>query len=143
MARISRAEFGAVRFMAAPVLAIALALGAPAFAALAQTAATTPAAPSQNFEPTDETPEVLPAGAGRDEAFYLCTGCHGTAIVTAQGMRRDQWDETLNVMVEKHRMPVPETATRDLVLDYLAATFPARPAQQRGWVNPFLNRQSP
>jgi hypothetical protein len=138
MARMLR-----VRGVATALLAV-LMLGPsnPRMPALAQGTTTPPAGPAQSFEPTEETPEVLPPGNGRDEAFYLCTGCHGTAIVTAQGMRRDQWDETVSLMVAKHRMPAPDTATRDLVLDYLAATFPARPAQQRGWVNPFLNRQS-
>jgi hypothetical protein len=98
------------------------------------------ASDSPGFQPTDETPENLPAGKGRDETFYLCTACHGTALVTAQGMRRDQWDETLTWMEEKHKMPPPDAETRDLVLDYLAATFPPRAPQQRGWVNPFSNR---
>ncbi len=103
-------------------------------------AAAPPVGPPPGFRPTDETPEALPDGNGRDEAFYLCTGCHGTALVKAQAMHREQWDDTLNWMVEKHKMASPDTATRNLVLDYLAATFPPRPQQQRGWVNPFLNR---
>lgn len=104
------------------------------------TTAAPAAVPPPGFQPTDETPEALPAGTGRDETFYLCTGCHGTALVTAQGMLKPQWDDTLNWMVEKHKMVPPDPATRGLVLDYLAATFPPRPQQQRGWANPFLNR---
>ena len=116
---------------------IAGALTAAVIVACAGTAA---AGDTPGFQPTDETPEVLPSGKGRDETFYLCTSCHGTALVTAQGMRRDQWDETLTWMEAKHKMPAPDAETRDLVLDYLAANFPPRPSQQRGWVNPFANR---
>lgn len=100
-----------------------------------------PAAPPRPaFRPTEETPDALPDGNGRDEAFYLCTGCHGTALIKAQGMGRQQWDDTVSWMVEKHKMPELGPATRGLVLDYLAAAFPPRAQQQRGWVNPFANR---
>ncbi|WP_119420207.1 hypothetical protein [Desertibaculum subflavum] len=107
----------------------------------ATVAAAPPAAvPGPAFRPTEETPDAFPDGNGRDEAFYLCTGCHGTALVKAQGMGRQQWDDTVSWMVEKHKMPEPDPATRGLVLDYLAAVFPPRAQQQRGWVNPFANR---
>jgi hypothetical protein len=78
---------------------------------------------------------VLPPGAGRDETFYACTPCHGTAIISAQGMSRERWDATIDWMVERHGMPEIDASDRSLVLDYLAGTFPSR---QRGRANPFL-----
>ena len=48
------------------------------------------------FTPTDETPEDLPAGDGREETFYACTACHGFKIVAQQGLTRTQWDDSLN-----------------------------------------------
>lgn len=102
-------------------------------------AAVVPAAPSaQVARATDETPDALPDGKGRDETFYLCTACHGTAIIRQQGMPRERWDETFAWMIEKHRMPDPGAADRALIVDYLASAFPSR--QQRGRANPFLNR---
>jgi len=98
-----------------------------------------PAAKPPAFRPTDETPEDLPPGPGREEAFYFCTACHGTAIIKAQGMRRDQWDESLTWMEDKHKMPRPDAATREVLLGYLEAALPPKP-QQRGWVNPFQGR---
>ena len=95
------------------------------------------AAPLQTARVTDETPEVLPEGKGRDETFYLCTACHGTAIITQQGLTHQRWEETFDWMIEKHRMPDPGAAERALIVDYLAAAFPTR---QRGRVNPFANR---
>lgn len=95
-------------------------------------------APAQVARATDETPDVLPEGTGRDETFYLCTACHGTAIIRQQGMPRERWNETFDWMIEKHRMPDPGAAGRALIVDYLAASFPSR--QQRGRANPFLNR---
>jgi hypothetical protein len=101
-------------------------------------AAPAPAAPAQVARATDETPEALPAGIGRDETFYLCTACHGTAIIRQQGMSRQRWDETFDWMMERHRMPDPGAADRALIVDYLAASFP--PRQQRGRSNPFANQ---
>lgn len=111
---------------------IGVAIGAVALAV----ASVVPPAPPR-AQTVDETPEVLPAGKGRDETFYGCTACHGTALVTAQGMTRAQWDSTIDWMIERHGMPEPEAADRDLILDYLAQHFPPR---QRGRPNPFLNR---
>jgi hypothetical protein len=100
-------------------------------------AAPTVPPPAQVARGTDETPEVLPEGKGRDEAFYLCTACHGTAIITQQGLSRQRWEETFDWMIEKHRMPDPGAADRALIVDYLASAFPSR---QRGRSNPFANR---
>lgn len=85
----------------------------------------------------DESPDDLPEGKGRDEAFYGCTACHGFAIVRQQGMSRDRWDATIVDMMERHNMPEPDAADRALILEYLTANFPPR---QRGRPNPFLNR---
>jgi hypothetical protein len=84
-----------------------------------------------------ESPDDLPPGPGREETFFACTACHGLAIVKAQGMSRERWDESLAWMVERHRMNKLDAADRALVLDYLAASFPPR---ARGRPNPFLNR---
>ncbi len=111
-------------------------LGLPALACVAALAGwfviPPPAAHAQELQ---ETPEVLPPGVGRDETFYTCTACHGTAIIAAQGMSRERWDATIDWMVERHGMPEIDGADRKLVLDYLAETFPSR---QRGRPNPFL-----
>jgi hypothetical protein len=102
--------------------------------------ATTPAQ-SPQFVPSDEKPEDYPPGPGRDDTFYSCTACHGFKLVAQQGMNRRQWAESMQLMVDKHGMtPLPDTE-RQVVLDYLGATFPPRaPAEGRGWQNPFLQR---
>jgi hypothetical protein len=107
-----------------PLAILALALAAvPA-------AAQTPA-----FTPSDEKPEDYPAGPGRDDTFYACTPCHGFKVVAAQGQSRQQWDDTLDWMTQRHAMPKPRDAERKAMLDYLEAAFP--PRTQRGWRNPF------
>jgi mono/diheme cytochrome c family protein len=83
----------------------------------------------------EETPENFPEGKGRDETFYLCIACHGTALIKQQGMSRERWDQTLTWMTEKHGMPAPDADERKLIVDYLATNFPPR---QRGRPNPFL-----
>jgi mono/diheme cytochrome c family protein len=85
----------------------------------------------------EESPDDLPQGKGREEAFYGCTACHGFALVRQQGMSRERWDETIDYMSSRHNMPALDAADRALILDYLAANFPPR---QRGRPNPFLNR---
>ena len=48
---------------------------------------------AQQFVPREENPEDLPAGAGRDDAFYACTACHGFKLIAQQGMSRRQWED--------------------------------------------------
>jgi hypothetical protein len=95
---------------------------------------------SQAFAPSDEAPEELPAGRGRDETFYACTPCHNFKLVAQQGMSRRQWDESIVLMIEKHNMPELSEADRKLVLDYLETTYPPRAPAQGGWQNPFMRR---
>jgi hypothetical protein len=111
-------------------LLLVLALTAPQ-AAVAQQA-------QPRFIPQDENPEDYPAGAGREDAFYNCTACHGFKLIAQQGMNRRQWEDSINLMVSKHNMPPLDAKTRDSVLSYLEATYP--PRTQRGWQNPFLGR---
>lgn len=95
---------------------------------------------AQGPAPSEETPEMFPAGPNRDEAFYACVACHNFKLVAAQGLSREKWDETLDWMVTKHNMPALAAEEREKVLAYLAASFPPKaPAQQGGWKNPFLN----
>jgi hypothetical protein len=93
---------------------------------------------SRTFTPTDETPEDLPAGIGREETFYSCTPCHGFKIVAQQGMTRDQWDDSLNWMTTRHGMNRIEGDDRKLILDYLEQHYPPTTRAGRGSPNPFL-----
>lgn len=94
----------------------------------------------QSFNPSDETPEEFPAGTGRDETFYSCVACHNFKLVAAQGMSRRQWEESLELMVNRHGMPPLDDADRKVVLDYLEKTYPPRAPAAGGWQNPFLKR---
>jgi hypothetical protein len=94
---------------------------------------------AQSAKDPDEKPEDYPAGAHRDDTFYRCTACHGFKIVAAQGLSRERWDESITWMSEKHNMPKLEGDERTKVLDYLAATFPEKTQNQRGFRNPFAN----
>ena len=87
--------------------------------------------------PHNDTVDDLPAGKGRDTTFYACTACHGVALIKAQGLTRDLWDSSIDLMIERHRMPPPKPEERAEVLDYLAEQFPPR-RKGRGADNPFL-----
>jgi hypothetical protein len=103
--------------------------------ASAQTKA--PAQSPRPFTPTDEKPEDLPEGPGRDETFYACTACHNFKLVAAQGMTRSQWDDSLTWMTKRHNMGDIQDAERELILDYLEKHYPSRGS---GWRNPFAPR---
>lgn len=85
-----------------------------------------------------EEPTVFPDGEYRDETFYLCTACHGSDLVRAQGHSRERWAEVLKIMVERHNMAALEGEELDRTLDYLAKAFPPK---GRVYSNPFLNRR--
>ncbi|MGQ0675136.1 MAG: cytochrome C-552 [Rhodospirillales bacterium] len=121
---MSKAE--TARLFMAPVAAAWLFLAVPA--AAQQAGGLPPPAP-------EEKPEDLPDGKGREETFYACVACHGSAIIRQQGMTRDLWDQTLTWMTEKHGMAPPDADERKLIVEYLATAFPPR---RRGRPNPFL-----
>jgi len=87
--------------------------------------------------PHNDKVEDLPEGKGREVTFYTCTACHGVALIKAQGLTRDLWDSTFDLMLEKHRMPPVKPADRAEILDYLAEQFPPR-RNGRNADNPFL-----
>jgi hypothetical protein len=95
----------------------------------------------KQFVPREESPEEFPEGPGRDETFYLCTACHNFKLVAAQGLNRRQWDESFQLMIEKHGMANIEGDDRTIILDYLEKTYPPRaPSSGGGWQNPFLKK---
>jgi hypothetical protein len=87
--------------------------------------------------PHNDKVEDLPEGAGREVTFYTCTACHGVALIKAQGLTRELWDHTFDMMLDKHRMPPVKAAERAEILDYLAGQFPPR-RRARSGDNPFL-----
>jgi hypothetical protein len=87
--------------------------------------------------PHNDKVDDLPEGPGREVTFYTCTACHGVALIKAQGLTRDLWDSTFDLMLERHRMPPVKPAERAEILDYLAEQFPPR-RRGRGADNPFL-----
>lgn len=123
-----------------PAPSIAARPAAPPAAAPPAPATSTAAAPAAAERPPigehGDTVESLPPGPGRDETFYACAACHGTAIVKQQGMTRPQWDASIDWMIERHGMAKPDQAERDVILDYLVSQFP--PRARRGRDNPFL-----
>ena len=120
-----RAAFAVRSFFAAVVLTFAFA-GASAFA-------------QQQPTPQAEDPDIYPDGPGRDDAFYACAGCHAFRLVASQGLSRERWDETISYMTERHGMPKLEGKDRELILNYLAKTYPPK-QEPRGFQNPFLKQ---
>jgi hypothetical protein len=120
------------------VAGVVLAIAGAALVLGVQPSRAQSAAPA--YTPGEESPEEFPPAPGREEAFYACVACHNFKLVAAQGMSRSRWDDTLTFMTQRHGMPAIEGEDRRLILDYLAAVFPERPAQGRRWQNPFTPR---
>ena len=131
---MSRSIASASTSLRVGLVLLAAAVGATSYPATLTSAQT---APPPTYTSSEESPEDFPPGPGRDEAFYGCVACHNFKLVAAQGLSRDRWDETITLMIVRHNMPAVEGADRKLILDYLAAAFPERPTQRRGWQNPF------
>jgi len=96
------------------------------------------AAAQEEREP--EEPTVFPDGKHRDDVFYVCTACHSSALVKAQGHSRSRWAEVLQIMVDRHGMPPIEGDDLEQTLDYLAEAFP--PRGRSAQPSPFLNRRT-
>ncbi len=74
--------------------------------------------------PQEQDWQGLPPGPGREEVFYTCKACHSLMLVKQQGMNRENWDETLEWMVEEQGMEeIDDRAMRDRILDYLALHY--------------------
>lgn len=91
------------------------------------------------FTPQPEDPDSFPDGPGRDDAFYACGGCHAFKLVASQGFSRERWNETIELMTERHGMQKLEGKDRELILNYLAKTYPPK-TENRGFRNPFLKQ---
>jgi hypothetical protein len=84
-----------------------------------------------------DTIDSLPPGKGQEETFFLCAACHGTALIKQQGLSRELWEASLQLMIDRHGMAKPDDADRALIIDYLAEHFPPR-RRGRSGDNPFL-----
>lgn len=85
----------------------------------------------------EETPEVLAPGEGREETFYYCIACHNTALIRRSGFTRQQWDELMDWMTEKHGMNPLEGELRETIVNYLAEAYPPRRQRPPAFANPF------
>ena len=62
----------------------------------------------------------LPEGEGRDLVHVVCDGCHSIKLVVQQGLSRDSWAESLDLMVEEQGMVEMDPETYAIVLEYLS-----------------------
>jgi hypothetical protein len=72
-------------------------------------------------EPPRNTSAIgqLKDGPGKAMVQANCIPCHSTAIVAANHLSREEWDETITIMQKKNGMwPLPPVI-RKMILDYL------------------------
>jgi len=75
----------------------------------------------QNPPSPPQSPEVLPAGPGRDTTIKVCSGCHNVGIVASLRLTRDGWAGVMKDMVREGAKGTDEELAQ--VLDYLSANF--------------------
>lgn len=71
---------------------------------------------------------------------WMFTIVRNFKLVAQQGVSRQQWEDMLTLMYEKHGMPALEAKDRETVLTYIEAAYPQRAEERGGWQNPFSNR---
>ena len=72
-----------------------------------------------------QAPSVLPQGSGKNIVEASCAACHALNMVTNSGHTRADWDTVVHQMVNVGA-PIPP-GQFDLVVDYLAKSFPEKP----------------
>ena len=78
------------------------------------------------------TLKSLPEHDGRNETFAVCSACHSMRLVAQQGLDRDSWNETLELMTDEEGMAELPTDLHERILDYLVWAFPVqRPPASR------------
>ena len=82
--------------------------------------------------PTSTAPaaDPLPAGPGKEIVQKTCVACHSIQTVTAKRGTKDEWNKTVDKMIE-HGAALTD-AEADTVVQYLSASFPAKPANTTG-----------
>lgn len=73
----------------------------------------------------------LPLGPGAEEVEVYCSACHSLRTVAQQGLKRSDWDELLEWMVDEQEMDPLDDTDRQLVLDYLARNVNAEARRER------------
>lgn len=61
----------------------------------------------------------LKPGPGRELVLANCLPCHSTAIVVANHLSRDRWNELINQMQTRNGMQKINATTQKKILDYL------------------------
>ena len=89
-------------------------------------------AQTPNTPPPDAKPDpnALPAGPGRDLVEKNCVSCHSIRNVTSMRATKDEWNATLNKMIENGATISDEEA--DVILQYLSKNFGPPPANPSG-----------
>lgn len=75
-------------------------------------------APPANLSAVQE----LKPGKGRELVQVNCIPCHSTAIIAANHLSRERWDELITTMQRKNGMWPVAPGIRRQMLDYLVAT---------------------
>lgn len=83
----------------------------------------------------------LPEGEGREAVYFTCRACHALEQLTTKRRSREEWADLLATMVEENGMVAPESWARELMLDYLAASFGERDERDWGGLPPGSGRE--
>ncbi len=94
----------------------------PSYPALDPSRADFDAAPSADFDPSDEY-WGLPRAPGYEEIAFRCSACHSIALVMQQRQNAAGWTAVIDRMVARQGMPEPDASARASMIAYLAGEF--------------------
>lgn len=85
----------------------------------------TPAATPESSAAVAPNPDFdnLPDTAGVEETYYMCTGCHSSAIIKQQSISDARWDYLWGWMIKEQGMAEPDEDTKQAILAYLKEHF--------------------
>lgn len=65
----------------------------------------------------------LKPGAGREETFYACAGCHSVGRIKRSNMSREDWVATLDRLTAERNLPEFDESERQIIFDYLTENY--------------------
>lgn len=71
--------------------------------------------------------DVMPAGPGKELVLRSCVSCHDVSQVTSQRAGKDQWNKTVDKMIENGA--ILTDAEADTIIEYLSTNFGPAPAK--------------
>ncbi|MGE0668861.1 MAG: hypothetical protein AB7O49_20080 [Sphingomonadales bacterium] len=79
--------------------------------------------PPEQQRPTVSDWGGLRPDYGREETYYFCSPCHSDARIKATRKTREEWNATIDRILQQYPYEPLEPQEREVILDYLAKQY--------------------